>query len=289
MLMKAPLAAVTMVYNEPVFLPVWLRHYTGIIGAECCYVIDHGSDDGSTDRLSCNRLRIPRSPQDDERRARAIGNICSGLLEWYEAVLYCDVDELLIADPDCFSSLSTLSEARNLPCVTATGFDLLHNASQEPDLDFSLPLSLQRHFLRFSAAMCKPCLIRSTVTWSPGFHSVKEFLPDPDPALLLIHLRYCDLRQGLVRLARTRGQAWCSAEAGSHQRMTDEAWQHMLSAMAGLDYEKATLNEDDPLMKTWRDRIVREGRERANEPYPIDLTLSGNRLWPLPERFKGLF
>ncbi|GBR07731.1 glycosyltransferase family 2 protein [Asaia siamensis] len=287
--MRAPIAAVTMVYNEPVFLPVWLRHYAGLVGMERCYVIDHGSDDGSTDALPCNRLRIPRSPQNDAQRTRAISALCAGLLEWYETVLYCDVDEIIVADPACFPSLDALAASRAALCLTATGFDLIHHADQEPDLDFDHPLSLQRSSLRLSAAMCKPCLIRAPVTWSPGFHSVKEVLPNPDPALMLFHLRYSDLREGLKRLARTREQAWCSEEAGTHQRMTNEAWRDMLAGMGGLTVEEATLLEDDPSLTPWRERLVREGLERAEDPYPIDLSLSGDRLWPLPERFKGLF
>ncbi|MFC0512339.1 glycosyltransferase family 2 protein [Asaia spathodeae] len=287
--MRAPIAAVTMVYNEPVFLPVWLRHYAGHVGMERCYVIDHGSDDGSTDALPCNRLRIPRSPQNDAKRTRAISALCAGLLEWYETVLYCDVDEIIVADPACFPSLDALADSRAASCLTATGFDLIHHADREPDLDFGQPLSLQRRSLRFSAAMCKPCLIRAPVTWSPGFHSVKETLPNPDPALMLFHLRYGDLREGLKRLSRTRRQAWCSRQAGAHQRMTNKAWRDMLAGMGGLPVEEATLLEDDPSLTPWRERLVREGLERAGDPYPINLSLSGDRLWPLPERFKGLF
>lgn len=287
--MKAPLAAVTMVYNEAVFLPVWLRHYAQAVGMERCYVIDHGSDDGSTESLPCNRIRIPRSPQDDARRTRALNAFCAGLLEWYDTVLYCDVDEILIADPACFPSLQALAQTRQSACLTATGFDLLHHVQSEPSLDFSAPLTRQRQLLRFSAAMCKPCLIRAPVTWSPGFHSIEELLPQPDPALMLFHLRYSDLNYGLERLARTRAQPWCNADAGAHQRMTDTAWREMLDAMAGLKIEDSTLLEDDHALSSWRDRVTEEGKERAGDSYPIDLSLSGDRLWLLPDRFNGLF
>lgn len=287
--MKAPLAAVTMVYNEPDLLPVWLRYYTRLLGAERCYVIDHGSDDGSTDSLSCNRLHIPRSPQDDARRARAVSAICAGLLEWYDTVLYCDVDEIVVADPACFGSLAALAEARGQHCLTATGFDLLHHEEREKSIDFRAGIARQRSSLRFSAAMCKPCLIREPVCWSPGFHSARGIAPAPDPALMLFHLRYCDLAAGLRRLERTRMQPWCSDEAGGHQRMDDASWRAMLASMAGLPLEQSTLMEDDPALGKWRQRIVEEGQTRIDVPYPVDLTLSGDSLWPLPERFRGLF
>ncbi|GBQ10623.1 glycosyltransferase family 2 protein [Swaminathania salitolerans] len=287
--MKAPLAAVTMVYNEPEFLPVWLGYYAQMVGRDHCFVIDHGTDDGSTDTLACNRLRIPRSPQDDARRARAIGRICAGLLEWYEHVLYCDVDEIVVADPVVFPSVTSLARARRARAVTATGFDIIHRPDCEPPLDFTAPIARQRVALRFSAAMCKPCLIGAPVRWSPGFHSVEALPPRPDPALMLFHLRYVDRDKGLVRLARTRNQPWVSPDAGSHQRMENSAWSAMLQSMAGLAFEPASLLEDDPAVSLWRQRIEDEGRSRAEDPYPLDLGLSGDRLWRLPERFRPVF
>lgn len=107
---RAPLAIVTMVYNEPVFLPLWLRHYTVQAEPRHCYVIDHGSSDGSTapEQLppGLNLVRIPRSPQDDSRRCQFMSNFCAALLVWYETVIYVDVDEILVADPALHVSLA---------------------------------------------------------------------------------------------------------------------------------------------------------------------------------------
>ena len=43
------LAAVTMVYNEPEFIPLWIKYYGEQVGKENCYIVDNGSDDGSLD------------------------------------------------------------------------------------------------------------------------------------------------------------------------------------------------------------------------------------------------
>jgi hypothetical protein len=57
------LAAITMVYNEPDYMDIWCRHYARQVGAENCYVIDHVSDDGTTDGLGdVNVTRLARSP-----------------------------------------------------------------------------------------------------------------------------------------------------------------------------------------------------------------------------------
>src|SRR5436190_17272313 len=43
-------AALTMVQNEAVFLPIWLRYYSRFFGPDDLYVLDHDTSDGSTDR-----------------------------------------------------------------------------------------------------------------------------------------------------------------------------------------------------------------------------------------------
>ena len=62
-------AAVTMVFNEKGKLPIWTRYYGAQLSPGQCYIIDHGSTDGSTDNLGgFNQIRLPRSPQDNEKR-----------------------------------------------------------------------------------------------------------------------------------------------------------------------------------------------------------------------------
>nr|WP_321983018.1 glycosyltransferase family 2 protein [uncultured Lichenicoccus sp.] len=170
---RAPLAIVTMVYNEADFLPVWIRHYAAQAGSARCYVVDHGSDDGSTDaeRLppELNLLRIPRSPQDDDRRSGFISRFCASLLTWYESVVYVDVDELLVADPTLHASLIEFAAQLSRDAVvTAIGLDVVHRPDDEPGLDWRRPVSRQRRWLRFSSSMCKPVLIRRAVAWAPG-------------------------------------------------------------------------------------------------------------------------
>ncbi|MGI4940925.1 MAG: glycosyltransferase family 2 protein, partial [Janthinobacterium lividum] len=72
------IAALTMVWNEPFFLPLWLRHYGRHLGPQNCFVLDHGSDDGSTEHLggAC-RVLLPRTPLDEEKRARAVSSMAA--------------------------------------------------------------------------------------------------------------------------------------------------------------------------------------------------------------------
>lgn len=290
--MKAPLAIVTMVYNEAVFLPVWLRHYGGAVGEEHCYVVDHGSDDGSTvpDRTGrASVIRIPRSPQDDTTRNGFIGDLCAGLLRWYRAVIYVDVDEILVADPDVAPSLAAFAAGLSENAVvTAIGLDVIHAPEDEAAIDWSRPIGAQRRWLRFSSAMCKPVIIRRRVSWAPGFHCIDAapwFAP-----LFLFHLRYADLPSGLERLQRTRQQPWVSAEAGAHQRMPDTDWETMLRRMAGLPrVEAVALKAEDPVLGPWLSRVMDSTRGRETETYRIDLHLSGEHLWEVPTRLRNEF
>lgn len=287
-MIRKPLAVVTMVYDEPEHLLQWRRHYGAQAGEDSCYVIDHGSDDGSTGDLGrISVIRLPRSPQDDEKRARAVGKFCESLLEWYDSVIYVDVDELLLPDPALFPSLVEFALLNRRPVVTATGFDVIHRPEEEPPLDYTRLLSLQRRHLRFSSAMCKPVLIRMPVTWAPGFHCCAQVAPEPDSPLFLFHTRYADLPSGLNRLRRTRVQPWASPEAGSHQRLDDTAWEAMLRAMAALPVVDATLDGADQRLANWRRAVEESAAARADELYRLDLDLSGTELWRLPERFIG--
>ncbi len=291
--MQAALAIVTMVYDEPMFLPLWVRHYCAQVAPAHCYVVDHGSDDGSTDpaRLAAglNIVRIPRSPQDDSRRCRFISHFCAALLAWYESVIYVDVDEILVADPALHASLADYAASLDTQAViSAIGLDVVHSPDDEPILDWSRPVSLQRRWLRFTSAMCKPVLIRRPVQWAPGFHNI-DAKPRFDE-LFLFHLRYVDLRSGLMRLTRTRGQAWISPRAGSHQRMADTAWRDMLLGMAALPRDAdRTLGLEDTALRSWLARVMRSAATRETELYRIDLHLSGDTLWRMPERFRGSF
>ena len=290
---RAPLAIVTMVYNEPCFLPVWLRHYTAQAPARHCYVVDHGSSDGSTEasRLPAglNLVRIPRSPQDDARRCRFISQFCASLLVWYESVIYVDVDEILVADPALHASLADYaSGCAEQSVISAIGLDVVHRPADEPALDWGREVSLQRSWLRFSSSMCKPVLIRRSVCWAPGFHNIDA--PPQFGELFLFHLRYADLESGLARLARTRTQAWVTPQAGSHQRMADQSWTGMLLGMAALPrQERRTLGLDDAELHAWLRKVLQSAESRQRDLYRIDLHLSGDSLWRLPPRLVGCF
>ena len=288
------LAAVTMVYNEPDYMDLWRRHYARQVGEENCYVIDHGSDDGTTEALGAvNVIRIPRSPKDNELRANFVSEFCSELLSRYDAVAHVDIDELLVPDPRYHRHLHDCAVAMTGPVMHAVGLEVWHLAETEPPIDITHPVSLQRGWTWFNSALCKPVIIREPVKWSPGFHSVDA--PLALDHLFLFHLRYFDVERGLRRLAHTRsggggGMAWASDSAGSHQRQPDENWLKLVTDVAKLKQSiGADLDAGGEPMASLLQAVVESQKSREAKTYKIDLGIHGRTLLPIPLRFKGRF
>ena len=232
--MTSQIAVVTMVYNEPVFLPIWRAHYGKVAGEARCYVIDHGSDDGSTADLGeINVVRIPRSPMHDQKRARFVSDFVSGLLEWYDIVIYTDVDEFLVANPERWEDLSAFCASFTGDAINCLGFEVCELPGVEGPLLPSVPILRQRRWARFSLAMCKPLLVRSRVMWEPGFHSSNHPMVFGD--LILFHLHNCDRSIALERQAKTRAMPWGDGPQDHYQRWDDKRLLAMLDSVRGLD------------------------------------------------------
>lgn len=278
------LAALTMVYDEAAYLPVWLRHYAAQLGVAGCHVIDHGSEDGSVAKAlaefpAMGVIRLPRSPHDDTRRAGLVADVTAGLLRYYDAVLYTDVDELVV--PAGAARLSGLTAA-DLPEITyAVGLNLLQ-MPEERTLDPHRPIGAQRRFAWFASAMCKPVLARRPTVWAPGFHSA-DAAPEFG-ALYLVHLRYADREIARQRLARTRTMDWAAQEGGAHQRMDDGAFVEMFARLQAMD--RMTPEPFDPEHAPLRDWLMRvraasAGREADRYRFPLDI--ENYVLWSLPD------
>ena len=279
------LAAVTMVYNEAVLLPLWQRHYARQVGAAHCYVLDHGSFDGCADDLRpASVIRLPRSPHDDARRARAVSRICEGLLEWYDAVIYTDVDELVLADPARHADLRAFAATNDAAAVTAIGLNVMQMPT-EPPLDPQRAVLAQRAYAAFSSALCKPVLIRRPVTWAPGFHCADAPLRFDD--LFLFHLRYCDRDAALMRLAKTRDMPWSDRSAGAHQRVSDAEFAQMLDNFARMERrDDIVLARDQPPLSVWLQAVADSQAGREHAMFTLDLQLNAYELWPIPIRFR---
>jgi hypothetical protein len=278
-----------MTYNEPEYLPIWCKYYGEQFGKANCYIIDHGSDDGSTDNLNgFSVLRLPRSPKDNDRRTRFVSRLCSNLLEWYDGVLHTDVDEIAVVDRERHGTLAQYMATRPAEIVNALGFDVVHVPTEEADIDLQRPVLEQRNWMRFSSSMCKPVFAYRPINWSPGFHSADAPITFGD--VFLLHLRYFDLGCGLRRLDRTRSMAWASEKAGLHQRMPDQEFEAMARRMGRLPQRElaGTSQHDEPLAGYIR-RVLASERDFRSANYNLDLHIFGDELFRIPTQFRCAF
>ncbi len=188
------LAAITMVRDERVMLPRWVTHYGRECGTDHLYVNDDNSTDGSTDDLPCSVIRIPSwgDKHFEQTRMRMVSRIAAGLLEAYDAVLFADADEFLVADPERHEGLvDLLANRADAPALGAQALNVVHDARREPALDPDQPVLGQRRWAKFIPLMCKPSLKRTAAPWVAASHGLT--IPyEIDPDLYLFHLKFAE-------------------------------------------------------------------------------------------------
>jgi hypothetical protein len=220
------LAIVTMVYNESVNLPIWIRYYRRAAPNATLFVIDHSSDDGSTDHVpEVNKLPLPRSEFDEWSRTRLINYLQRALLQYYDLVIYTDCDELIVPDPAKSPSLEAHLATQSYEYASPVGLNIIHLVDVETPIDLTRPLLSQRRYGQFQASMCKPVITRIPLNWEPGFHECdKPVRIDKD--LYLFHTKAVDRDCALNRLHLTQKVPWSQkaieANHGTHHRYDDE-------------------------------------------------------------------
>jgi hypothetical protein len=273
-----------MVYNEPDFLPVWAAHYCAAVGPENCFVLDHGSDDGSMDApVPYQVARLPRSPLDEEWRAREVSRVCAFLLDRYEAVAYTDVDELLVADPRRYRSLVELSARMDTDVLTAFGTNMLQVPGDAP-IDLSKPISAQRRWTRPFSSLCKPILVRRPVTWLPGFHGADA--ASRFGGLYLFHIAYVDHAVTARRQAKRQGVERSKGHGAHHG--TDPGTMVRLMVDCGRLPQDYTCELGGAAEARFITELLRDGRADFGGRV-IVADREPAVLWAVPEWLEGAF
>lgn len=282
MLSKAPLAVVTMAYNEAELLPIWVRHYSRQVGPENCYILDHGSSDRSTRDLPVNVVRWPRCPHDEHLRAIAASDFCASLLYAYDRVLFTDADEIVVVDPRLYDDLVDFVRRRSelSPVVSAFGVDLLHDHTREPPLDWSRPITEQRSQIRPFNSLCKPTLIAQRVQWAAGFHYCRqEPMPPIARNLYLFHLAFCD--SDLILGRQVRRNTVEKPQRDHHQLPPQPLLEHLQTTMESLPRANTRLESGDPDFERVKEHFAGE--------LPYHRFVQAQELWELPAHFRGIF
>lgn len=202
-------AALTQVRNEEFLLPIWLEYYSKHFSH--IYVSRHG---GERDYIEKCREKYRFTLFEVENEAEfehmamveRVGEIIKDLLLDYDYVLYADVDEFIIPDPEKYKGLKEYMRTVKGDRVICTGWEILM-VEGESEIDWSKKILAQRQFWWSHSAEWKPAITQVECTYSPGFHYTKEMLPEwekeglgiteyikkhADPDLCMVHINQID-------------------------------------------------------------------------------------------------
>jgi Glycosyl transferase family 2 len=218
-------AVLTIVQNEAVFLPIWLRYYSRFFAPDDIYVLDHESTDGSTSGSGFVRIPVEHETVDHTWMVRTIEAHQHELLERYDMVLATDVDEIVVPNPE-WGTLGQYLDRFDEEWINCLGYEVLHLKDREAPLCMDRPILEQRGYWFANAAYDKPALATVPMTWEPGFHTRSDGQLNLDPDLHLIHLHRMDYEICLARHRWRRERRWnqrdLTAGWAVHNRITEE-------------------------------------------------------------------
>jgi|SRR6516225_2973468 len=209
-------AIITMVQNESVFLPIWLRYYSRFFEPGDIYVLDHESTDGSTSHSGFFRIPVSHPAVDWGWHRDTLQQHQHLLSERYDVVLCTDVDEIVAPDPRTGHLGDYIGRFR-ADFVNCRGYEILHLRELEKPLDVARPVLEQRSHWFFNPAYSKPLLARVPMSWHGGIHTRVDGATNDDPSLYLIHLHRVDYEVCLARHHQRISRPW-------NRRDWDEDW-----------------------------------------------------------------
>ncbi|CAF1441313.1 unnamed protein product [Adineta steineri] len=194
-------AVMTICRNEKIFLSIWLKYYRRYFTDNDVYILDNDSDDGSTQNLTVNVLRVHSQKYFDHQwLVDIVRNMTQYLLDkGYKYVLFTEIDEIVVPDPNKYpSGLVEYINRFHGNASRTYGFNLIHNPDKEAPIDLNRPILAQRSYWRHSPGYSKPLLTTTALHWGVGFHTCTETVLRDDN-LKLFHISIMDRGMFLKR------------------------------------------------------------------------------------------
>jgi hypothetical protein len=227
---KKKCAIFVMVQNEAIFLPLWLRYYSKYFDGDDIFVFDHRStdtsvkDSSSSFRFRTIRLDYPYS-FDHQWFQFVAENTQKKLLEFYEYVIFTDIDEILFVNSRNYNGLDDYINKLDLEYVRCVGYDLVHMKDKEKEFKVGKSVLSQRKYWYRTILYDKTLLSRCPLNWKIGFHDVTKENSNQDPDLLLIHLHKLDFEMCRKKSFERSKLPWSESDVqknwGWQNRITD--------------------------------------------------------------------
>jgi hypothetical protein len=218
-------AALTIVHNEPVFFPIWLRYYSRFFDPDDIYVLDNDTTDGSTAGGGFVRIPVAHDRVDHIWMVRTVEEHQHELLDRYDVVLVTDVDEIVAPFP-ASGTLGDYIDRFEEEFVNCLGYELIHLVDREGPFDPSMKVLDQRGYWFAIDLYDKPALATKPMRWTPGFHRGEDLSMRPEPDLYMIHLHRMDYEICLARHRYRQRRAWNDLDVArgwaSHNRIGDD-------------------------------------------------------------------
>ena len=192
------IAAISMVRNDNFFVHKWIDYYGEHLGYKNLYLVIDGYDQPLPQKHELiNIIQKEHTPmtrsRGDRYRARLVSNIAKSLFDDYDIVIAHDIDEYLVADPDCGKDIfAYLQKPVSASSLSALGLDVGQHAEKEGPIDPSKPFLQQRSYAHVSARYTKAIVATRPLVWGSGFHRVKGKNFTIDPNLYLFHFGMVD-------------------------------------------------------------------------------------------------
>lgn len=282
--------AFTMVYNESENIRCWSDYYQSQLGLDSTLIVDNASDDESVPFIRSQRnLLYPKMVFSNNLRSSFISQLASSFLLLYDLVIYTDVDEMIVSNPEKYKSLRHYFETNTSSAFTCLGFDLVHILNEDADLRDEENLLSQRRHIRPIRSMCKTLATRRPIRWGGGFHT-SDARPFVDPDLWLFHTKSADLSRRLRRQAITRTVVR-DDNSGGHQRWDDDTVTsnfRRISLEPRLEFSQDIANNLSYCLQSSFERKYYENSDILKYQIKPEFEFE-RRVYRLADRFPSLF
>jgi len=294
--MTARIAFVTMVRDEPVFLPLWIAHYARIAPRDHLFVVVDGLQQTLPPEVAgVQVLRVPQVPVGpgwDEARWRMLTAFANALLERFDVVVLNDVDELIVLDPAQGDDLAAaLAEAQQIGVISPFALEVVHRPDLETaPLQVDRPILQQRRHVRINSSYAKPCITARKIRWSLGGHT-SDF-PDLHLSrkLYLFHLRAMD--RDMMHARQTQRRRLVSDAAGEVvQGVAGPSWRlaaDEVDAYYAKFTERGAPEESDFDFDWQRQRIEQDWTRDPLTGFWAHARVLNRRSYRVPDRFADL-